>query len=146
MLVGACALAYWPAARPWVRSWELQQVVLDKSSPIAEVLRDGDVVVADVPMEIDHVVVFGASWDITSAVLVHNADRRPDLAYRALNLQIIPPYEFNMSWNPPIFTIMPGWTVVGKRLLLWHWQSGMITTVDHPVANRNELFALFDAH
>jgi hypothetical protein len=146
MLVGPCTLAYWSAARPWVRSWELQQAVLDKSGPLAAALRDGDVVVADVPLEIDHVVVFGAPWDITPGVLVQNADRRPDLAYHAPSVQIVPPYGFEMSWTPGKFTITPGWTIAGKRLLLWQWRSGAIITVDHAVANRAELFALFDSH
>lgn len=143
IVVGACTLTYWPAAKPWIRSWELQGSILKRSAPLADVLRDDDVVLSDVPLDIDGVTVFGAPWDITAAVLVRNAERRPDLAYRFPSVQIIPPYAFEMSWIPGTFTITPGWTLPGKRLLLWHWQCGAIATVDHPVADRAELFALF---
>jgi len=141
-VVGACALAYWPAAKPWVRSWELQQAILAKSGPIADALQDGDVVLTDVPLDTDRIVVFGAPWDITGAVLVHNADRRPDLARKFPTVQIVPPLNLPMSWAPGEFTIMPGWTLPGTRLLLWRWQDGTIATVDHPAANRAELMAL----
>jgi hypothetical protein len=145
IVVGACTVAYWPAAKPWVQSWELQRAILDKSGPLADQLRDGDVVLADVPLDIDRVVVFGAPWDITGGVLVHNADRRPDLAHAFPTVQIVPPVNQPMSWTPGEFTINPTFKLPGKRLLLWRWQEGIITTVDHPVANRAELIALLEA-
>jgi hypothetical protein len=145
IVVGACALAYWPAAKPWVESWELQRAILDKSGPLAAQLRDDDIVLADVPLAIDGVVVFGAPWDITGGVLVHNADRRPDLAHEFPTVQIVPPLNQPMSWTPGEFTINPSFKLPGKRLLLWRWQEGIVATVDHAVASRAELIALLEA-
>jgi hypothetical protein len=145
IIVGACAFAYWPAARPWVESWQLQREILDKSAPLADQLRDGDVVLADVPLDIDRVVVFGAPWDITGGVLVHNAGRRPDLANTFPTVQIVPPLNQPMSWTPGEFTINPSFKLPGKRLLLWRWRGGVVTTVDHAVASRAELIALLEA-
>lgn len=141
-LVGACALAYWPAAKPWVRSWELQRTILENSGQLADKLRDGDVVLADVPLQVESVTVFGAPWDITPAVLVHNADRRPDLAYRSPTVQIIPPLDLPLAWKTGEFTVAPGWTLPAKRLLLWRWQAGVVSTVDSPTATRAELLGM----
>jgi len=146
VVVGFCALAYWPAARPWVRSWQLQQAILARTAPLADALREGDAVLCDVPMKLDGITVFGAPWDITGGVLVRNADRRPDLAHTFPRIQIIPPLDLDMSWTPGTFTIAPGWTVPAKRLLVWHWQSGKISAVDHPVTSRAGLVALLQAN
>jgi hypothetical protein len=129
-----------------VRSWELQRAILDRTAPLADTLHEGDAVFCDVPMQADGITVFGAPWDITAAVLVHNDDRRPDLARTFPRVQIIPPLDLDMSWTPGTFTIAPGWTVPAQRLLLWHWQSGKISVVDHPAANRAALFALLEAN
>jgi hypothetical protein len=142
IIVGSCALAYVPAARPWIASVDAQRAILAKSQPIAQALQPGDAVLTDVPVQRDGITGFCAPWDLTAAVLVHNAGLRPDLAYTFPRVQIIAPYDFAMSWTPGVFTIAPGWTVPGKRLLLWRWQAGTVSVVDHPVATREELLRL----
>jgi hypothetical protein len=143
-VIGAFAASYWPAARPWVRSWQMQQAVLDKSEPLAVRLRDGDVVWSDVPTKVDGVQVFAAPWDITPAVLVRNADKIPLLAHRFQSIQIIPPTFLEMSWTPGTFTLGPDTVFTAKRLLVWHWRTGVVSTVDHPIANRAEMYRLLD--
>lgn len=142
-IVVACCAAYWPAARPWLRSWEMQRAILDKTGPLAAQVRDGDVVLTNVPVQVDGVTVFGAPWDITAAFLVKNATTLPQLAYRTPSIQIVPFGPLDMSWTPGKFTVMPGWTIDAKRLLVWNWRTGAISTVDHPVATQDELGALF---
>lgn len=135
-------LAYRSAAKPWVDSWAKQIEVLStiKDDPISLKIMQGDIIFTNIPMNINHIAIFSAPWDITPAALITWRDKRPDLIQTfPLPITIIPPYpQFQIQWASPDLNnklagklkLAQGWEYEASRLWLWSWNNSSSTIIE----------------
>lgn len=108
----------------WAISWQLQKAIV-AAFPIDKIpeLVPDSVILIDTPQDHNQVVIFGAPWDISGAMLATYPELRKKFPSNPLtSFSCIYPHNPNPTWNGKAVTVLPN--IVLPASMAYRWEVG----------------------